>query len=367
MSKNAFIPIQLIRILAIAALLAIGFVALGAAPRRVVKVGVFPHAPALSMGEDGKARGFYVDMLRFAVGQGRNADVLRTLDTYLGEGKRNPDSGYHRAINRWLAPQQKSGLPLWAKRTGLGIRTALALAILVALAFRRRVDSATAEIRILNEGLERELAEKHRMEERILTVAASVSASTGETFLQDLVKHLALATDADAALISEIVPTPEGRRVRTLSVFQDGRVVDNLDYPLTGTPCEQVIKGALCVIPEGVQDRFPAAEILKLLQAQAYVGAPLLDSHDKVQGVLAVVHRTPLAATGGLASLLKIFSSRAAAELDRRGSEEARQVLERQMQHAQKLESMGVLAGGIAHDFNNLLTAMIGHMNVAHG
>ncbi len=93
---------------------------------------------------------------------------------------------------------------------------------------------------------------------------------------------------------------------------------------------------------------------------------PVLEREHEIQigleSTRLVTSKVPVSEPGGVVvGLVGVTRDVTAA----READEARRLLDQQLQETQKLESLGVLAGGIAHDFNNLLTGVLGNISLA--
>jgi diguanylate cyclase (GGDEF)-like protein len=166
-----------------------------------------------------------------------------------------------------------------------------------------------------------DITERKRAEDAIQSIAAGISARTGEDFFRDLVGHLAALFDADLAFVG-VLDAHDRHLVNTRAVHANGAIAGNFSYRIDGTPCANVIQQGTCVYPSRVQRLFPKARKLTEMECEGYIGTPLLDGQNQVIGLVAVLSRKPLARTENMREMLEIFAARAGAELQRLHAEE---------------------------------------------
>ena len=167
-------------------------------------------------------------------------------------------------------------------------------------------------------GIEHLRSQQHQrhLEAAIVKVATSVSASTGNEFFEQLTRNMTEAVGAQAGFIARILPG-EPLKCRTIAAVVDGKAIDNFEYLIEGTPCEQLMTESSCVVLDKVAERFPESPSLAELGARAYVGSRLVDASGQLMGLLFVLFRTPLKQLDLVNSTFRIFAARAASELER--------------------------------------------------
>ncbi|MFQ5611363.1 MAG: response regulator, partial [Anaerolineae bacterium] len=174
--------------------------------------------------------------------------------------------------------------------------------------------------------IERELREAAARRERkwaqeaLRNVAEGVSAKTGEAFFRLLVQYLGKTLEVDYAFIGELADETDDC-IKTIAVCAHGEIIDNFEYNLKHTPCEQVVGQRLCYYPQNVQQDFPLDHLLVEMGIESYIGTPLFDSAGRALGIMVVLDGKPLQNVDLAASMLQIFAVRASAELERRQSE----------------------------------------------
>lgn len=164
-------------------------------------------------------------------------------------------------------------------------------------------------------GVEIDITERKRIEAAQARLIAC-SRATGPAFFAELVRAIAETLGARQVYIAEIVGD-DPRTLHTLAAYIDGKPAQFEDFDPIHTPCADVVKGELTFIPNGVRDRYPNSEILRGLNGESYIGAPLRASNGDILGIIGVVHDRPMPEALRPVETVEIFAGRAAAEIQR--------------------------------------------------
>ena len=219
-----------------------------------------------------------------------------------------------------------------AADNGLAIALVAGLCVGLCVALLRRNNQRAQRVRALVQAELRDAKERAeqaslqksstidelvRSRQRLLAVANAVSENSGHDFLSRITAAMANSLHADFAMVGEL---PEGRsdRVRSLTNWYEGASLLRFEYEVAGTPCAQTLTAREpFVLPSGVLEAYPADRMLADWGLDAYAGCAVRNAEGLVIGLVVVASRQPFADVEAARSLLRIYSTRVAAELER--------------------------------------------------
>ena len=213
-------------------------------------------------------------------------------------------------------------------------------------------------------GVSMDVTERKQADEAFRLIVVGTAATTGNDFFQSLVKHMAQVLRARYAFVTTC---DDGKHARTLAFWKGDGFGENFDFDVADTPCERVLHGEVCHYRQALQGLFPRDKLLADWQVGSYLGVPMLDRSNRVIGHLAILDDKPMEADSRAIDLLKIFASRAAAELNRQKAEDELQAAleERErmreelarLVHLNRVSTMGELAASLAHEIKQPISA----------
>ncbi len=186
-------------------------------------------------------------------------------------------------------------------------------------------------------------------------IAAGTATKLGDEFNRALVETLHRVMNVSLAILTRGEGYP-AHAAQTLYCWQDGKPAENFRYDLDGTPCTLVYAGERITIPCDLGKKFP-----KERGFEGYCGVPLRNRHKSVVGHLAVLSREPFDDTDNCETILRIFGSRAEAELQRADADVEREALIQSLQRTRDRLQLQREAARAANSFKSDLVAITVH------
>jgi formate hydrogenlyase transcriptional activator len=146
-------------------------------------------------------------------------------------------------------------------------------------------------------------------------VVEATADKAGLEFMRHLVMHLAQSLGVAYAFVAEFAGAED--RVKTIAFWGRDDWMPNVEYRLTGTPCQRVVAGELCLYKDDVQRLFPNDLDLVTLGARSYLGVPLRGANGQTLGHLAALDTEPMPDDARGLTIFQVFANRARVEMER--------------------------------------------------
>ncbi|UXP30555.1 PAS domain S-box protein [Reichenbachiella agarivorans] len=170
----------------------------------------------------------------------------------------------------------------------------------------------------------KEITKKKQRENELLeyynllqSIYEGTSSSTGRDYLDQLTYQLSKAMKADYTAVCVVDPRKDV--LETVSISFKGKKVENTTWKINGSPYEEVIANSYLEIKQGFKNRFSRFELNYHHLFNGFIGVPLFYNqiYSKPIGFMFALYELPLFEGIHNEKILQIFSSRAAAELER--------------------------------------------------
>jgi signal transduction histidine kinase len=163
-----------------------------------------------------------------------------------------------------------------------------------------------------------DVAPRLRGRDLLRAIAEGTAGAVGEEFLRGLVRTVAEAFGAKLAFVAEAT-RPDGTHVRVVAAWYDGDYWDEpYEYDTKGQPCALAVEQAVVAFPDALTKRFPEDKAAIEMGLRSYLAVCLRGAGGVHLGHMAVLDARPMEADDQDVAALRIFASRAAAELERR-------------------------------------------------
>ncbi len=118
------------------------------------------------------------------------------------------------------------------------------------------------------------------------------AAQTGVAFFREFVTRLAHALDSRYAFVSRF--DAANTRAHVIALWDGASLQEGMEYPLPGSPCENVLDGDIVAFDSDIAELFPVErKELEAMGAQSYLAIPLKSMAGRVIGHLAVIDTRP--------------------------------------------------------------------------